>query len=49
MPSREESIKALNLNEQVKYVLCFGEFRANEERRLIIELAKQLKEVILRY
>ena len=43
VPSREESIKALNLNEQVKYVLCFGEFRANEERRLIIELAKTIK------
>lgn len=39
-PSREESLKVLNLKNNITYILCFGEFRANEERRLITHLTK---------
>ena len=42
-PTFEESIKALSLSPNMKYLLCFGEFRANEERRMIIELSQYLK------
>ena len=38
-----ECCKKLNLNPNNIYILCFGEFRADEERNLIIQLAKQLK------
>lgn len=41
-PSRAESLKYLNLPEDKTYVLCFGAFRAKQERQLIIELSKQL-------
>lgn len=41
-PSREESLKYLNLPENKNYVLCFGAFRAKQERQLIIKLSKQL-------
>lgn len=39
-PSKEESMKALKLKDNCTYILCFGEFRANEERELIIKLAQ---------
>jgi len=42
-PTYEESVKALNLNPNYKYILCFGAFRSNEERELIITIAKYLK------
>ena len=41
-PSRAESLKYLGLPENHTYILCFGTFRAKQERRLIIELSKQL-------
>lgn len=41
-PSREESLKYLNLPQDKTYVLCFGAFRAKQERQLIINLSKQL-------
>lgn len=41
-PSRAESLKNLNLPEDKLYVLCFGTFRAKQERQLIIKLSKQL-------
>ena len=48
-PSREESLKFLNLPENLTYVLCFGTFRAKEEQQLIINLSRQLadKQVVI--
>lgn len=43
IPSFEESTKILKLNPSHKYILCFGAFRHDEERNLIIQLAKHLK------
>ena len=41
-PSRDESLKRLGLPEDRTYILCFGTFRAKQERDLIISLSKQL-------
>lgn len=41
-PSRAESLRYLKLPEDKIYVLCFGTFRAKQERQLIIKLSKQL-------
>lgn len=41
-PSRAESLRYLNLPEDKIYILCFGTFRAKQERQLIIQLSKQL-------
>ncbi len=41
-PSQEESLKYLHLPQDYLYILCFGTFRADEERQLIIRLCKQL-------
>lgn len=41
-PTRNESLRHLKLPENFTYILCFGTFRAEEERRLIIRLAQQL-------
>lgn len=43
LPSSDESIKALKLNRNKRYILCFGIFRDNEERKLIIQLSNYLK------
>lgn len=43
-PSRTESLKYLNLPEECTYILCFGAFRAKQERQLIISLSKQLSD-----
>lgn len=43
LPSVEESVKYLKLNPSYKYILCLGAFRHEEERNLIILLAKYLK------
>lgn len=43
-PSREESLKALGLPADSAYILCFGAFRAKQERQLIISLSKQLND-----
>lgn len=42
-PSREECLKKLNLDSAKLYVLCFGAFRSNEERNLIINLSNELR------
>jgi hypothetical protein len=42
-PSYEESIQHLGLNKSYKYILCFGSFRANEERNLILEIANKYR------
>lgn len=44
VPSRSESLKYLRLPVDRTNILCFGTFRAKEERRLIINLSKQLAE-----
>lgn len=48
-PSRAESLNYLQLPEDRTYILCFGTFRAEEERQLVISLSKQLadKNVII--
>ncbi len=48
-PSQSESIKYLGLPENHTYILCFGTFRADEERQLVINVSKQLndKKVII--
>ncbi len=43
-PSKSESIKYLGLPENYTYILCFGTFRAEEERQLVINLSKQLND-----
>lgn len=41
-PSKKESLKYLHLPENRICILCFGSFRAKQERQLIIDLSKQL-------
>ena len=41
-PSKAESLKQLRLPQRKTYVLCFGTFRADEERQLVISLYRQL-------
>lgn len=41
-PTKKESLKYLNLPENHTYILCFGSFRAKQERQLIINLSKHL-------
>ena len=43
-PSREDSLKYLGLPDSLTYILCFGTFRAEQERQLVISLSKQLKD-----
>lgn len=43
-PSRTESLRYLKLPEDRTYILCFGAFRAKQERQLIISLSKQLSD-----
>lgn len=42
VPSKEEALRVLHLKRDNKYVLCFGLFRNDEERNLIISLADKL-------
>ena len=48
-PSRKESLEYLGLPKNYTYVLCFGTFRAKEERNLVLKLSKQLadKKIII--
>ncbi len=43
-PSRDESLEYLQLPKNHTYILCFGTFRAEEERQLVINLCKQLND-----
>jgi hypothetical protein len=43
IPDYNESVKRLHLSTKYRYVLCFGNFRADEERELVIKLSKRLK------
>lgn len=40
---KNKCLRYLNLKADKRYLLCFGEFRDNEERKLIVDLAKQLQ------
>ena len=42
-PNRDQSLTYLKLPKDKKYILCFGTFRGDEERMLVINLYKQLK------
>lgn len=37
---RESSLKKLHLNPDIKYILCFGDFRDDEEREIVDEVAR---------
>lgn len=41
-PNKEESLRYLGLPQDKTYILCFGAFRAEQEKRLIVSLSKQL-------
>jgi len=43
-PSKAESLRHLRLHEGNTYILCFGTFRAEVERQLVISLYKQLND-----
>ena len=43
-PSRQESLRHLRLPADRTYILCFGTFRAEEERQLVINLCRQLND-----
>lgn len=38
--NKQECLAKLNLDKSKKYILCFGAFRSNEERELVIRLSK---------
>ena len=42
IPTRAESLKHLGLPDDRLYILCFGTFRSDEERQLVISLYRQL-------
>lgn len=42
LPSRKESKRILKLKENVCYILCFGAFRSDDERKLIMNLSRHL-------
>ena len=48
-PSKLESLRFLHLPDDRIYILCFGTFRARQERQLILNLSKQLadKKIII--
>lgn len=43
IPSKEEALKFLGLKSNYKYLLCFGKFRSEEERQLVIDVNNRLK------
>ncbi|MCR5157612.1 MAG: hypothetical protein K6D37_00640 [Prevotella sp.] len=43
-PSKEASLKQLRLRPGCTYILCFGTFRADVERQLVIDLYRQLND-----
>jgi len=44
IPNRQEAIKQLHLNPNMKYILCFGAFRNNEERDMVDMVARTFKD-----
>ena len=49
MPTREESQEYLNVSDNKLCILCFGMFRSEEERELVISVAKHLRKKNLPY
>jgi len=43
-PTREDSLNYLKLDSSKRYILCFGMFRSDVERNLVIELSKRLSD-----
>lgn len=43
MPTKIEAIEKLHLSPSYKYILCFGQFRDDEERNIVIEVYKAFK------
>lgn len=43
IPNRDQACSWLNLDPQKKYILCFGTFRADEERELVSSIARSFK------
>lgn len=43
IPSRDDAVARLKLNTSKKYILCFGQFRNDEERTLVSNVYKTLK------
>lgn len=43
IPSKQDALEMLNLDKNKKYVLCFGQFRNNDEREMVIKLSKALR------
>lgn len=43
IPTREEACRRLNLNPLKKYILCFGTFRAEEERDIVRVVARKFR------
>ncbi|MCR5186176.1 MAG: hypothetical protein K6D97_03565 [Clostridia bacterium] len=48
-PSKEESATYLGLPINKKYILCFGTFRSDEERNLVIRLSRELGDRSIRF
>lgn len=42
-PTKEEACAKLSLDSRLRYILCFGVFRSEEERNMVINVAKQLR------
>ena len=49
IPQREESRLRLNIPNDILCILCFGMFRSEEERELVISVAKYLRKKKLPY
>lgn len=43
LPSKIEALNHLKLQPNFKYLLCFGKFRSDEERQLVIDINKHLR------
>ena len=43
IPNREDACRKLGLNPKHRYIICFGAFRDDEERKLVDNLASKLK------
>lgn len=43
-PTKKESATQLGLSENDTYILCFGSFRSDEERNLVLQVAKQISD-----
>lgn len=44
IPSKDEALNKLHLSSLYKYILCFGQFRDDEERAMVIDVYKKFKQ-----